>query len=88
MKIMTLTDLYLDQLQDMHSGERQVLKAVPKLAKAANHPELKAGFNKHLAETKVQLTRLDRILKDLGEGPGRKVCEATVGLIEEGAGMI
>lgn len=88
MKIMTLADLYLDQLQDMHSSERQIIKALPKLAKAANHADLKAGFKKHLAETKEQLTRLDRILKDLGKGPGRKVCEATVGLIEEGASMI
>lgn len=88
MKIMTLADLYLDQLQDMHSSERQIIKGLPKMAKAADNAELKSAFNKHLAETKEQLTRLDRILKDLGEGPGRKVCEATVGLIEEGVGMI
>lgn len=88
MKIMTLSDLYLDQLQDMHSSERQIIKALPKLAKAANHKELKAEFNKHLAETKEQLTRLESILKDLGKGPGRKVCEATKGLIEEGEGII
>lgn len=88
MKIMTLDDLYLDQLQDMHSSERQIIKALPKLAKAANHKELKAAFNKHLTETKEQLTRLDRILKDLGKGPGRKVCEAAKGLIEEGEGII
>lgn len=88
MKIMTLADLYLDQLQDMHSSERQIIKALPKMAKAASHPELKGAFNNHLEETKEQLERLNRILNGLGEGPGRKVCEATVGLVEEGAGMI
>lgn len=88
MKIMTLADLYLDQLQDMHSSERQIIKALPKMMKAANHKELKAAFEKHLSETKEQLMRLDRILKDLGKTSGRKVCEATKGLIEEGEGII
>lgn len=88
MKIMTFADLYLDQLQDMHSSERQIIKALPRMVKAADNAELKLAFSNHLAETKEQLSRLDRILKDLGEGPGRKVCEATVGLIEEGVGMI
>lgn len=88
MKIMTLADLYLDQLQDMHSSERQIIKALPKMVKAADNKDLKAGLTKHLAETKEQLTRLDRILEDLGKGPGRKMCEATAGLLEEGQGMI
>lgn len=88
MKIMTLADLYLDQLQDMHSSERQIIKALPKMAKAANHKKLKAAFTKHLEESKKQLERLNTILDDLGKGPGRKVCEATKGLVEEGAGMI
>lgn len=88
MKIMTLEDLYLDQIQDMHSCERQLIKALPKMVKAASHPELKAAFASHLVETKGQLDRLDRILSDLGKSPGRKVCEATVGLVEEGAEMI
>lgn len=88
MKIMTLAALYLDQIQDMHSCERQNIRALPKMAKAASHLQLKAAFKKHLAETKVHLERLDHILNDLGKGPGRKVCEATVGLIEEGADLI
>ncbi len=88
MKITTLADLYLDQLQDMHSSEKQIIKALPKMVKAANHKQLKAGFTKHLEETKEQLNRLDTILEDLGKTPGRKVCEATKGLIEESASMI
>lgn len=88
MKIMTLSDLYLDQIRDMHSCERQLIKALPKMAKAANHPDLKAALVRHLGETKKQLERLDLVLSDLGEGAGRKVCKATVGLVEEGAGII
>lgn len=88
MKIMTLADLYLDQIQDMHSCERQIIKALPKMAKAATQPRLKDGFNHHLEETKEQLERLNRILGDLGKGPGRKVCQAAAGLIEEGSELI
>lgn len=88
MKIMTLADLYLDQLQDMHSCERQLIKAMPKMIKAATHPELKAAIKGHLEETVQHLERLDRMLKDLNKGPGRKVCEATVGLVKEGAELI
>lgn len=87
-KISTLADLYLDQLQDMHSSERQIIKALPKMVKAATHPELKSAFKGHLEETKEQLDRLNRILRDLGKGPGRKVCEATLGLVKEGAELI
>lgn len=88
MKIMTLGDLYLDQLQDMHSCERQLIKAMPRMIKAATHPALKAAFTGHLAETKEQLERLNHILGELEKTPGRKVCQATVGLVEEGAELI
>lgn len=88
MKMMTLDDLYLDQLQDMHSCERQLVKALPKMAKAVDHAALKSAFTKHLEVTKSQLERLDGILQDLGKTAGRKVCEATVGLVKEGAEII
>ncbi len=88
MKIKTLDDLYLDQLQDMHSCERQIIKALPKMAKAANNPKLKAAFEKHLQETKEQLERHNIILEGLGKGPGRKTCVAAAGLIEEGSELI
>lgn len=88
MKIMTMADLYLDQIQDMHSCERQLIKAMPKMAKAASHPQLRDAFNKHLVETKGQLERLDTILESLGKKAGRKVCEATVGLIKEGSEIV
>lgn len=88
MKITTFDDLYLAQLQDTHSSERQIIKALPKMIKAAHHPELKAGFTKHLEETTAQLDRLNSIFADLDKAPGRKVCEATVGLVKEGAEII
>ncbi len=88
MKITTLADLYLDQLQDMHSCELQIIAALPKMAESAHHPELKAAFNRHLKETRLQLVRLDGILSDLGQGPGLKVCTATLGLVEEGTTLI
>lgn len=88
MKINTLADLYLDQLQDMHSCERQIIKALPKMIAAAEHPKLKAAFKKHLDETKDQLERLNDILSDLDKGPGRKACAAAAGLIEEGAELM
>lgn len=88
MKITNLDDLFLDQLQDMHSSERQIIKALPKMAKAATNPDLKKAFTHHLEETKVHLERLDKILNGMEKSSGRKVCKATVGLIEEGAEMI
>jgi ferritin-like metal-binding protein YciE len=88
MKIMTMSDLYIDQLQDIHSCERQLIRAMPKMAKAASHPQLREAFNKHLVETKGQLERLNTILESLGKTAGRKVCRAAVGLIEEGSEIV
>ena len=83
MNINTLADLYLEQLRDMHSCERQIIKALPKMAKAASHPKLRKAFEGHLDQTKVHLERLERILGDLGKTSGRQVCAAAAGLIEE-----
>jgi ferritin-like metal-binding protein YciE len=83
MKIKTITDLYLDQLQAMHSTERQLIAALPTMYRAASHPQLKAIFEAHLEETKEHLHRLNRILDDLGEFAGKRPCLATQGLIEQ-----
>lgn len=88
MHTQTLADLYVGQLQDMHSCERQLIKALPKMAKAAHNPGLKAAFTSHLGETKEQLERVGKILEELGKGPGRKLCKAAAGLIEEGTEMM
>ncbi|MCC6909229.1 MAG: ferritin-like domain-containing protein [Phycisphaerales bacterium] len=88
MKINTLADLYLEQIRDMHSCERQIITALPKMAKAANHPKLKKAFEEHLEETKVHLERLDSILSDLEKPAGRQVCAAAAGLMEEADGVM
>lgn len=83
MNINNLNDLYLEQIRDMHSCERQVIKALPKMVKAASHTKLKEAFKSHLEETTGQVERLDQILSDLGKTAGRKVCVAAAGLIQE-----
>ncbi|MBX3378806.1 MAG: ferritin-like domain-containing protein [Phycisphaeraceae bacterium] len=88
MKINTLEELYVDQLRDMHSAEKQLTKALPKLAKAASSPELRKAFESHLKVTQEHLKRIDGILTNLKKKPGGKVCEATVGLVEEGTEII
>ena len=80
----TLTDLFHDQLQDAYSAEYQISKALPKMAKAATDPQLKAGFEQHLAETENQLKRLQTACDQCGIKPTANTCEATKGLVEEG----
>jgi len=80
----TLTDLFHDQLQDAYSAETQLTKALPKMAKAATSADLRAGFEQHLAETKNQLARLEKVCEQVGCKTGSNTCEAMEGLIEEG----
>jgi ferritin-like metal-binding protein YciE len=84
MKLDSLKELYVDELKDLYSAENQLLKAIPKMAKAATSPALKKGFEKHLEETKDQVERLEQIFKALGESPKGKKCKAMEGLVEEG----
>ena len=84
MKTETLRELMIDELQDLHSAEQQIVKALPKLVKAAHNPSLKRAFEHHLEETKNHVTRLDNIFKRLGESPKGKTCEGMKGLIKEG----
>ena len=88
MKLQTLADLYLTQVRDMHSCERQLLKALPKMAEAAINTQLRMAFEHHVEETKAHLKRLDVILGDLDETAGRKVCAAAAGLVEEAEEVI
>ena len=88
MKLKTLHDLYVDQLKDLFSAENQLLKALPKMAKAATSPELSAAFTEHLAETKIQIERLETIFSELEFSPKGKACKAMAGLLEEGAEAI
>jgi ferritin-like metal-binding protein YciE len=80
----SLNDLLVEQLKDLYSAENQLIKALPKMAKAATNPDLKAGFQEHLEQTRGQATRLEEICEQLGVTPRGKKCAAMEGLIEEG----
>ncbi|MDP3071957.1 MAG: ferritin-like domain-containing protein [Opitutaceae bacterium] len=84
----TLHALLVDELKDLFHAENQLIKALPKMARAATHPDLKAGFTAHLAQTREQAARLAQGLKILGLPPKGRTCHAMAGLIEEGAGAI
>jgi len=88
MKLNTLEDLLHHELKDLYSAENQLLKALPKMAKAATNEQLVAGFETHLEETKGQVERLDKIAEILGKGLTGHKCKAMEGLIEEGSELI
>src|SRR5436190_19659207 len=87
-KMNNLDDLFLHGLKDVYNAEKQLVKALPKMAKAASSEKLRAGFEEHLAQTEGQVERLETIFKSLGV-PARGVkCAAMEGLVEEGSEMI
>jgi ferritin-like metal-binding protein YciE len=88
MEMQTLRDLYLDELKDLWSAEKQLLKALPKMAKAASNAELSKAFQTHLRQTEQHVQRLERIFDELGESPRGKKCIGMEGLIEEGEELV
>jgi ferritin-like metal-binding protein YciE len=88
MQLGSLHDLYVDELKDLYNAENQLLKALPKMAKAASASELRTAFKDHLEETRGQVQRLEQIFKKLDESPKGKKCKAMKGLIEEGKGVM
>ena len=80
-----LKELYIDELKDLYSAENQLVKALPKLAKASASEELRAGFEEHLEQTKGHVERLEQIFEMLGESPKGKKCAGMEGLVEEGS---
>ena len=83
-----LKELFIDELKDLYNAENQLVKALPKMAKASESPELKAGFEEHLEQTKGHVDRLESIFSKLGENPKGKKCKGMEGLVEEGAEAI
>jgi ferritin-like metal-binding protein YciE len=79
----SLDDLLVEQLEDLYDAEKQLVKALPKMAKAANNDSLKRGFEEHLEQTKGHVNRLEKVFKDLGQTAKAKTCEAMKGLVEE-----
>ncbi|KAB8141623.1 ferritin-like domain-containing protein [Chloroflexia bacterium SDU3-3] len=88
MRVETLRDLYIEQLQDLYSAETQLVEALPLMAQAATNPLLKTAFQEHLGETKTHVKRLEQIFKQIGEKSGSQTCKAMKGLIKEGEEMI
>ena len=88
MKLDSLHKLYLEELRDLYSAENQLLKALPKMAKAASSDELKQAFEDHLEETRDHVERLEDIFEALDESPKGKTCHGMKGLIEEGSEIL
>jgi ferritin-like metal-binding protein YciE len=84
MALESLQDLFLNELKDVLNAEKQIIAALPKMARAASSPELEQAFTKHLRETEGQVRRLEQIFKSLGQTPRGKKCKGMEGLIEEG----
>jgi ferritin-like metal-binding protein YciE len=80
-----LRELYLDELRDLHNAESQLLKALPKMAKASSSEELRQGFEEHLEQTKGHVERLEQIFEALDENPKGKKCAGMEGLVKEGS---
>ena len=80
----TLKDLFMDELADMYDAERRIVKALPKMAKAATCPDLKKAIQSHLKETEGHVKKLEQVFQSFGLKAKGKTCEATVGLLEEG----
>jgi len=83
-----LQDAFVDELRDSYDGEKQLIKALPKLAKAATSPELRETFESHLEETRGQVTRLEAVFGLLGEKARGKHCEGIAGIVEEGKAIM
>jgi ferritin-like metal-binding protein YciE len=83
-----LKELYVEELRDLYNAENQLVKALPKMAKAATSEELRAGFEAHLEQTRGHVQRLEKIFNELGESPKGKKCKGMEGLIEEGSETI
>ncbi|WP_149193215.1 ferritin-like domain-containing protein [Luteimonas suaedae] len=88
MAIKTLEDFFVHSLSDIHSAERQLTKALPRLAKAASDPDLSSAFETHLEETNGQIERLEQVASAVGIKIKRIKCEAMEGLVEEGKQVI
>jgi ferritin-like metal-binding protein YciE len=88
MPMESLRELYVEEIKDLYSAENQILKALPRMIKAASSPQLKRAFSRHERQTREHARRLERIARELGEKPTGKKCHGMEGLIEEGKDLI
>lgn len=87
-RLTSMEDLLTLELRDLYSAEKQITKALPKMAKAASSKKLQQAFQQHLAVTEKQIERLDKVFKEMDVSPGRHKCEAMEGLLKEGSEII
>jgi ferritin-like metal-binding protein YciE len=88
MKLHSLDDLFLEQVRDIYDAERQLVKALPKMAEAAESEELRTAFAEHLDQTRGHVERLEQVFERLGKKARGKTCEAMEGMVDEGEEMI
>ena len=90
MKLQSLHDLFIEEIQDLYSAENQILEALPELAENATSPELKRAFQQHLDQTRVHVQRLDQIFNQLGDDVDRndKTCKGMKGIIKENEDLL
>jgi ferritin-like metal-binding protein YciE len=87
-KSKTLHDAFIDELRDAYDAEKQLIKALTKMAKKAGSEKLKSAFESHLKETENQVTRLEQVFESIGEKPSGKHCDGIAGIIEEGKNVM
>jgi len=88
MALDTLRDLYIDELKDTFNAEKQLVKALPKMAKKADAPELRRAFEEHLAQTQEHVVRIQQVMTELGLPERGKTCKGIAGIISEGAALM
>ena len=84
-KVKKLDELFHDTLKDIYYAEKKILAALPKMAKAAQHPDLKEAFENHYSQTEAQIARLEQVFAEIEEKPHGKKCDAIEGIIAEGS---
>jgi ferritin-like metal-binding protein YciE len=87
-KVSTLEELFLDEIRDLYDAEKQLVKALPKMAKAATSEDLKEAFTSHLEETQGHVTRLEQVFEEMGQKARAKKCAAMTGLVAEGQELV
>ena len=88
MRIESMEDLFLEQIEDLYDAEKRLVKALPKMAEASTSGELRKAFEEHLQETRGHVQRLEQVFAEVGKEPKTEACEAMKGLIAEGEEMI
>ena len=88
MKILSMEDLFLEQVEDLYDAEKRLVKALPKMAEATTSQTLRQAFESHLIETEGHVTRLENVFRTVGQNPKGRTCDAMKGLISEGEEIV